>query len=160
MRAKRTHGKRSLGSTAGRRCEGLTLIEVILAIVLLGIGLFGVVDLYSQQVRHVKRTRWEAQAQGLAQARLSWLAALGYDGLEGKLPGSGESVVRLSPGDGMPCVQQGFLWNAILKKVDGATPRIEVRVQVVPDAGSRGLVESMGMPLQMARKEAVTYVVK
>jgi len=142
----------------------MTLIEVLLAIVLLAFGLYGVVDLYGHQTRYVRRAGWEARAQGLAQAYLARVAAMGYEALESHMQLLGKSAdgpaAPLFPGQGRATQDDQFEWNVWIQKVpDTAPAQIRVRVQVAPSPMTRGAIEAMGMRLESARKEAVCHVV-
>lgn len=102
------------------RKKGMTLIEVVIALVLLTIGLSGVLDLYTQVARGLEINRKEVQADNLVQAHLANLETAGYQALDdwirtyADVKRDANEAPRFH--DLQPSLTPGFTWNANLKR--------------------------------------------
>ena len=74
--------------TSGRRTAGFSLIEVMVAIVVLTIGIFAIIRLFPGGFQSILRTSEMSQAQGLAQEQID---------AEKQLPSVPDSIVALDP---------------------------------------------------------------
>lgn len=108
------------------RKRGMTLIEVIVALVLLTIGLFGVLDMYMGVARGLAASRKEMQADNLLRAHLTNLETAGFAALDDWIrvqaaPPSPDVAARF------PSFQKsllpGFTWNAELKREQNENPK-------------------------------------
>lgn len=106
--------------------RGMTLIEVIVALVLLTIGLFGVLDMYLGVAKGLAASRKEMQADNLLRAHLANLETAGYPALDDWIriqgaPPTPDQAARF------PSFQKslvpGFTWNAELKREQNQTPK-------------------------------------
>jgi prepilin-type N-terminal cleavage/methylation domain-containing protein len=140
--------------------RGMTLVEVLVAVLLLAFGLSGVMDLYSVQLRHLSLTRNREQAQELAYGYLAQLQASGYNALDQTIrrqdpnATAGEAIVAKEAGpEGKPAK-----WNARLRreKFDGIDC-IRIGVEVFAEAPTGAAAPSVSTP--GAKKEVVGYVV-
>src|SRR5437016_6210291 len=74
--------------TSGRRTAGFSLIEVMVAIVVLTIGIFAIIRLFPGGFQSILRTSELTQAQGLAQEQID---------AQKQLPSVPDSIVALDP---------------------------------------------------------------
>jgi prepilin-type N-terminal cleavage/methylation domain-containing protein len=116
------------------RSHGMTLIEVIVALVLLTIGLFGVLDMYLGVANGLASSQKETQADYLARAHLANLEMAGYQSLDDwirmyadkKNPNQASRYNKLENS-----LVPGFTWNANLKREgDGGDGYIMITVAV------------------------------
>jgi Tfp pilus assembly protein PilV len=114
---------------------GVSLMEVLLALVLISFGLFGIVDLYMNQAKHVARTQQQVQAASLAQSYLAQLQAAGYQAVEEKIrthaDAANPDLASLFPRPTGSTLNSDFEWNAYLRRVATDDPkRIEITIVV------------------------------
>jgi Tfp pilus assembly protein PilV len=113
----------------------MTLVEVLVALVLLVIGLFGILDFYLGLAHRLEENRHRMQADYLLQERLASLQMLGYPALEDKIktlasPADTASA-SLFPDAQKSTVNPDFFWNAdLLREESDGVRRIRVTVKV------------------------------
>ena len=112
----------------------MTLIEVLVALVLLVIGLFGLLDFHMGLANRLEDNRHRMQADYLLQERLASLQMLGYAALEDKVktlaPAPNATGVSLFP-NAQKTVNPDFSWNADLQREDSeGVRRIKMTVKV------------------------------
>ncbi len=117
-----------------RRPRGFSLVEVLVALVLLLVGLGGVMGLYTRELKNLGQTQRRARADYLARGYLSQVQAMGYETLKSRhLKESPESF--LGPNLNKYPEDPDFWWNARLKS-EGASetknlpPRVKIAVRV------------------------------
>ena len=116
-----------------------------MALLLVAFGLFGVVELYMNQAKHITRGRNGVQAACLAQSHLAQLQAAGYAPLDEKIrthaKESDADQASLFPqlvGSKLGGDFSAFWWNARLRRtVIGELKGIEITV-TVQGPGSQG----------------------
>lgn len=145
----------------------MTLVEVLVALLLLSFGLAGVVDLYRGQLRHLSLTRRQGQSLELAHGYLAQLQAAGYDALDQAIrrkdPAGSADEVSLNPFP-VAAKEGGAIgrpakWNAHLRRETlGGIACIRVSVEVLPESPGPGATSSAGSA-SARRKEVVGYAV-
>ena len=147
--------------------RGVTLMEILLALVLLSFGLFGVVDLYMNQSRLVVRSQRQVRAASLAQSYLAQLQAAGYGALDEKLRTHADAASPdrswLFPSPTGSTLDGDFEWNAHLRRIEtDGRKRIEARVVVergAPASGRAGQDSAhSSTPTGGVRKEVTGHV--
>lgn len=148
-----------IGASGRPRRRAMTLVEVALAVVLLGVGLFGVVEVFMHQSRHLTRAGREAQAQWLADSILAREQTRSFSALRAQIP--------LQEADYSACMlDDRFEWRVALSLEEAASPvRIGIAVRVRPAtrevAGASGgrlsggpVREAVGYAIEAAASEA------
>jgi len=123
------------GRRVRRTCRGLSLVEVLVALLLLAVGLGGAMGLVTRQVTGLDRTQNGARADALARGRLVQLQAVGYGALNERYLRDtdtayfGDKAEHRSSADAW--------WSARLTKAQPAGPGIEaIRIAVTVGWGS------------------------
>jgi len=135
--------------------RGISLIEILIAVVFLAFGLAGVTDMYITQIKQAARVRQQQSASAAADSALAELQSAGFAALDARmltLPKSSgtenETDLFVKPA---PSLSKDIQWNAHLKKEqqDGVNRiRIAVTAEYTPVSAKD----------QSVRKEAVGYV--
>ena len=124
--------------------SGFSLIEVMLAIVVVAIGLYGILELMASNQRYSFMADRRAVATELAAGKLAELQALGYESLVEVLPaddaGSSPTFYPAQPGRfDDPYQAARYTWQARFTRpptpIDAVN--VEVRVFWPPPAASR-----------------------
>lgn len=115
--------------------QGMTLVEVLVAIALLAIGIAGILEINLSLTQSLLRTKLESRAAYLMEDRLATLEAAGYEALGNKMqaamPTTNSATVELFP-DFVP-VQKNtdFRWNAQLSRQEPmGVARIQILVSI------------------------------
>ena len=140
--------------------RGMSLVEVLVALVFLAFGLAGVMEMYITQSRHVARTQRLDRVTSLAYGFLAQMQETGYAALEQKTrvlaektPGSGQFDMYPNP----IRVGSDVQMNATLKKeTREGVPCIQIRVRAFWQPGTAGGAAVAAE--QGIRKEVVGYV--
>jgi len=115
------------------RTRGMTLIEVLVALVLLTIGLFGVFDLYGNVAHQMARGHRDLRASYLAEGYVASLQTAGYLSLATKIQTLSKTPdvdsVSLYPEFTYSKIDRDFKWNAVLRR-DTVNRRIAIEVNV------------------------------
>lgn len=139
--------------------RGMSLVEILVALVFLMFGLAGIVELYVNQARHLARTERLNRAESIARGNLAELQATGYDGLSGRIQ-SDDSVDKASLFREATRFEMDtdFVWNADLTKIsiEGIPAvRVVVTCRWQPDVtGGEARGEESGV-----QKEVIGYAV-
>jgi type II secretory pathway pseudopilin PulG len=136
--------------------RGISLVEILVALVFLVFGLAGVTDLYVTQMQQAARVRQQQSVSAAAFSALTILQSAGFAALDGKLavlpkasPSENDVALFSQP---IPSADKNIVWNAHLKKElqpDGSS-RIRVAVQASWLAAA--------VPGKSIQKEVVGYV--
>lgn len=129
----------------------MTLMEVLMAMVLLSFGLAGVIEFHLRTMQQAHSTRMQSKAGALARGRLAELRATPYGAWTARL---GESGRLTLPEDGMPAVPQdnAFRWRVLARREAGsgdAAParlRLEVEIRWLERGLERSLREVAYVP--------------
>ena len=113
---------------------GMTLVEVLIALVFIFFGLASLISLHMQLTRRAARTQHKAQAACLAQSHLASLQLAGYAALEERIATLAESpeAQEASYAESRSSdLDSDYRWSAHLRKeeVDGVR-RIAIQVEV------------------------------
>jgi len=77
-----------------KSAAGFTLIEILLALAILGVGLASILGVFAVGARSVRRTLAMTNASFIAQATFSYCNAIGYDAINtAKTSGNESSIV-------------------------------------------------------------------
>ncbi len=90
----RTLGKCRAGRRAGKGCRGFSLIEVLVSIIILGVGLVGLTEGITAALNASKETELQANAALLAAGRIETLGVNGYLQVGEKTGQPGEGFSR------------------------------------------------------------------
>lgn len=139
--------------------RGMSLVEVLVALVFLAFGLAGVMEMYLVQTRHVARSQRVARVTSQAYSCLAQMQETGYAALDQKIgvlekaPGAGQAGMYPDPTK----VDSDIRMNATLKKETRAgVPCIQIKVTTFWQPGTAG-AEAVAKE-QGIRKEVVGYV--
>jgi type II secretory pathway pseudopilin PulG len=140
--------------------RGVSLVETLIALLLLTLGLGGVVELFMTQARYVNRSARESRRENLARVYLNQLQAAGHEEIEDQMgvlakPETPDTA-ELFGSPTKSTLDPDFRWNARLTREDMEGVKvIQIRVQTIwsPDANPDA------RPSDSAEKEAVGYVV-
>ena len=113
----------------GRR-RGFSLVEVLVALVFISFGLFGVVDLFVNLTRSAGRDEKQMRAGQLARGYLEQVQASSYADLEAKINQSKDGSLFPAGGSSTAPLDSDFSWNGTLTLENGTPARIRVVVAV------------------------------
>jgi Tfp pilus assembly protein PilV len=137
--------------------RGMTLVEVLVALVFLAFGLAGITEMYTIQAKHVARSQRLARVSSQSYACLAQMQEIGYAALDQKIgqfektPGSGEAV--LNHGDPVKVSQDLWATTALKKATCDGVSCIQIKVTTLwkPEGGGAKAAEKI-------QKEVVGYV--
>ena len=128
---------------SGKR-RGFSLVEVLVALVFISFGLFGVVDLFINITRNAGREEKQMRAGHLARGYLEQVQASSYADLEAKIDQSKGGSLFDKPETSAP-LDSDFSWNGTLSRESGAPAKIRVVVTVSwKDMGAGTSVKEVG----------------
>lgn len=139
----------------------MSLMEVMLALVVLAFGLGGIMDLYARQVQGTGQARIALRADQLARCYLAQIEAVGYDGLRTRyLKESSEALFDDSP-TREAALDPTFWWSARLEQQAAGEPLARIRVIVVVGWGTQpsGSDPPAAFVTDSKSRKAVGYVV-
>lgn len=146
-----------------RAPRALSLVEVVVALVLLVFGLGGVLQLYTRQLREFGRLERRGRAEGIARQRLAELQGLGFQELKARyLKGVSQASLPAESGPPTPGAESlPFTVRLQETRVAQMPPAIRVTVEVQwgrPHAGRDGARSEAGDGAYLTR-EVTGYVV-
>jgi hypothetical protein len=113
-------------------------MEVLLALVVLAIGLYGILDLVAQNRHNSLRAKNRATALELARGKMAELRTVGYDALAALVPPASSdaastptrtfesAVSKFQP----PYPDQGFFWQTEIEHTESSAEVLNVEVRV------------------------------
>lgn len=126
--------RRRRGPAGSRRCEGLTLLEVMIAMGILAVGLLGLLALQVQALQSGETGRHVTEAARIARARMETFQRLGWDDPALQDTGGWEDPVTVDNtvtlADGTTVVEQSYQveWRITDDPGDPNLREIDVRV--------------------------------
>lgn len=149
----------------GRRSpkKATTLVEVLVALVLLVFGLGGIMELYVNLMHNSARSSRQLRAWNLAQCYLGQMQAMDHAALKQQMAASGQNaenteIPTLYPQLKRSQIDPDFLWNAGFSQEEvNGIPTIQVKVWTEwrPEISKEEAIAARG---ETVRKEAVGYV--
>jgi len=120
--------------------RGFSLIEVLLALVVVAFGLFVALDLMAANQDHARRALHRTVATDLARAKMAEIQAAGFEAFEDLLPAAADAPtspsffpaapVRFEP----PYRREEYFWQARFDRLAGTADaaNVELRVYWLP----------------------------
>jgi type II secretory pathway pseudopilin PulG len=139
----------------------MSLMEVMLAIVVLVFGLGGIMDLYGRQVQGIGQARAALRADHLARCYLAQIEAAGYEGLRTRyLKESSEALFDDSP-TREAALDPTLWWSARLERQAADVPPARIRITVVVGWGTQpsGSDSAAAFAANSKSRKAIGYVV-
>lgn len=139
-----------------RNQRGMSLIEVLIALMLLTIGLGGVMDLYTNQLKNVGWNQKRVRADHLARSRLAQLQIAGYARLKSQYLADSDEAV-FDPGTDLECT--AILENQKGEELQGLPARIKITVLVTLIEPTMGKSDIRALETHYNFRKAVGYAV-
>jgi prepilin-type N-terminal cleavage/methylation domain-containing protein len=106
--------------------RGVSLVEVLIALIVISLGIGGALDLFARQVQGIGKSRSRISQTHFAEGKMTHLRARGYDTLSANLAGKIEASQFASG------VREDLQiwWTAYLEDQPDAQPRPRIRIEV------------------------------